>query len=339
MKVGVGSVEEVDVMTPSTLDHRDGVWLEGHAHEWVRVGLISPDQAESIKHFEHLDEPVAPQRLTIVAEVASYLGSVIAFAGGGAIVGRYWDELGTPVQLLSAFAIAAVGFAAGTWLVHLAEAGTERLGSFLWVVGAGGVAMAAAVTMHQIDPRDPAWFAVVIGLLVLTVGLGLWRNLNRPLQMLTAAGGLVALSAGVSNLLDVSVWVVGSITWVASTAFGVVAALDHVRPRLVALAVSAAGVMVGAFVLAGQSERTAALVSMASAAMIVSFALYDRSWPLVALGLIAFFIAMMAMMQTVLRGMAAQLVAVVIGLIVVAAVAMRAQRTSGTDSASSPDPR
>ena len=49
-------------MAASTLERKDGAWLQGHAHDWVAAGLISADQAESIKHFEHLDEPVVPQR-------------------------------------------------------------------------------------------------------------------------------------------------------------------------------------------------------------------------------------------------------------------------------------
>jgi hypothetical protein len=312
-------------MTTPTVD-RDRAWFERHAHDWVEAGLLSPDQAASIRHFEHLDEPEAAPRLTTVAEVASYLGSVIAFAGGAAIVGPNWDEFGMVGQLAIALALTTIGFTVGTWLVHLAEAGTRRLGSFLWVVGAGGVAMAVAVVMHEIDPRDRAWFAVVIGSALLAIGLGLWRNLDRPLQLLTAAGGLVAAGAGVTELLDVSVWVAAPVTWVAAATFGVVAAFDHVRPRLLALAVSAAGVMIGSFEFAGQSERTSAVASTVSAAMIVAFALHDRSWPLVALGLWAFFLAMTAMMQTVLLGTAARLVAVVVGLVVVAYVAMRAQR-------------
>ena len=313
-------------MAPSTLEHKGEAWLEGHADEWVAAGLISPDQAESIRHFEHLDEPVAPQRLTIVAEVASYLGSVIAFAGGAAIIGPNWERLGTVGQLALAFAVAAVGFVVGAWLVHLGEIGTMRLGSFLWVVGAGGVAMAVAVAMHDVDPRDDVWYAVAIGASLLAIGLGLWRNLDRPLQLLTAAGGLVALAAGAGDLLDIPVWVGSSIVWIASAGFGVFAAFDRVRPRLVALAVSAVGVMTGSFAFAGESERFSAILALVSAAIIVSFALYERAWPLVAIGLFAFFMATMSMMQTVLHGMGARLVAVLVGLAVVAYVAMRAQR-------------
>lgn len=317
-------------MSSTTFEHKHDAWLVGHAEQWVEAGLISPQQATSIKHFEHLDEPPPQSRLTIVAEVASYLGSVIAFAGGAAIVGPNWERIGVGGQLLIAAAIAALGFVVGTWLVRLGEIGTERLGSFLWLVGTGGLAMAAAVVMHEIDPRDGGWYAVVIGAPLLAVGFGLWRNLDRPLQLLTTAAGLAAVAGGAGELTDLSPWVRAPVVWVAAAGFGMVAAAGRVRPRLVALVVAAAGMMIGSMLFSMESERLSALVAVATAALIVSYALHDRSWPLVAVGLFAFFVATTSLMQTVLHGMLARLVAVVFGLIVVAVVAMRAQRSNST---------
>lgn len=313
-------------MTTPTLERHGVTWLDGHAEEWVAAGLISPDQARSIRRFEHLDEPAAPGYLTVVAEIASYLGSVIALVGGAAIIGPNWDRLGMIGQLMLALAITAVGFVVGTWLVHLAEPGTMRLGSFLWVLGTGGVAMAATVVMHEIDPRDQAWSAVVIGGSILVIGCGLWRNLDRPLQLLTVAGGLGASGAGVAELLDASVWAVAPTVWIVSAGFGVLAAFGRVRPRLVALAASAAGILIGSFAFAGESEGLAAVIALLSSAVIVSLALHDRTWLLVALGLFGFFMATASMMQTVLHGMGSRLTAVLIGLVIVAYVAMRAQR-------------
>lgn len=320
-------MQQGGVMSSATLERKDGAWLDGHAHDWVAAGLISADQAESIRHFEHLDEPAEAQRLTVVAEVASYLGSVIAFAGGAAIVGPNWEQLGTVGQLVLACAIAAVGFAVGTWLVHLAEPGTERLGWFLWVVGAGGLGIAAAVITNAIDPRDGAWYSVAIGLPLVVVGVGLWRNLDRPLQLLTGAVGVLVASAGLKELTGLSPWVAASTLWAVSLAFGLLAARDVVRPRLTALVIAAAGLMIGSILVAPENERFSAIAAVLSAALIVAYALHDRSWPLVGIGLFAFLVSTVTLMQTVLHSMGARLVAVLVGLAVVAYVAMRAQRT------------
>lgn len=323
-------------MAPSTLERRSLAWLDDHTREWVAEGLISDDQAGAIRHFEHLDElarvddvrTLAPQRLTTVAEVAVYLGSVIAFAGGAAIIGPNWEALGLLGQVVLGLAIAAVGFVAGTWMVRLAEPGTMRLGSFLWAIGTGGVGLAVSVVMQEIDPSNEGWIPLVIGLPVLAIGAALWRNLDRPLQLLTGVVGLALIGAGLGSLVDVPVLVASPIIWAASFGFGLLAALQRVRPRLVALAVSSVGLMLASFMLGEESERLAAIVAVATAAGIVAYALVDRSWPLVAVGLVAFFLAITMAMQTVLHGMGARLVAVTGGLLVVAAVAVRAQRSA-----------
>ncbi len=313
-------------MAPMTMQRTDGSWLDRHVREWVGAGLISESQAESIRRFERLDQPVAPPRLTVVAEVASYLGSVIAFAGGAAIIGPNWEALGLAGQGAVALSIAAVGFVVGAWLVRLGEAGTLRLGSFLWAVGTGGVALAVAAVVNEVDPSDGAWYGVAIGVPVLAIGAAMWRNLDRPLQLLTGGVGFVIAGGGLTELTHVPVAIAAVVLWVVSFAFGLLAARDVVQPRLTALAMGAVGLMTGSFMFGDESERVAAVIAVMSAAMIVAFALHDRSWPLVAIGLVAFFIATTSMMATVLQGTGARTIAVVLGLAVVAYVAIRAQR-------------
>lgn len=318
-------------MAASTLERRPAAWLDEHAREWVDHGLISDAQAGAIRHFEHLDQVEEPPRLTVVAEVASYLGSVIAFAGGAAIVGPNWERIGLLGQLAVGAAIAVIGFVAGTWLVHEAEPGTVRLGTFLWTIGTGGVALAAGAFVNAIDPRDDGWFGVMIGVPVLAVGLVLWRNLERPLQLVTSVVGLAITAAGLGGLIDVPVRISSPVVWGGSLLVGVLAATGRVRPRTVALAAAAVGLLVASFMLGEDSERLAAIVAVATAAGIVAYALLDRSWVLVAIGLAGFFLAMTMAMQTVLPGMGARLLAVLVGLAVVGAVAVRAQRSARRD--------
>ena len=49
-------------------------------------------------------------------------------------------------------------------------------------------------------------------------------------------------------------------------------------------------------------------------------------------GLLAFFVAITMAMLTVIEGMVARLIAVLFGLVVVAAVALRAQRSARSDA-------
>jgi hypothetical protein len=180
--------------------------------------------------------------------------------------------------------------------------------------------------VHWIGPVDDAWYAVAIGLTIAVLGLGLWRSLDRPLQLLTGAGGVLVTCGGVIGLTGMSTWIAAPVLQVASIAFAGLTLAGRVRPRLVALVISAVGLMIGAFLYADLSQEFSAIMAMVSAAGIVTFALVDRSWPLVALGLLAFFVATTSMMETVLDGIVARLIAVVLGLTVLAAVAFRAQK-------------
>ena len=102
-----------------------------------------------------------------------------------------------------------------------------------------------------------------------------------------------------------------------------------------ALAVSAVGVMIGAMMFGAVNEDVAAIVAISTAAAVVSFALRDLLLPLLAIGMVEFFIATTSLMNTLLTGMFARLIAVLIGLGAVAYVALRAQRMGGSVSARS----
>jgi hypothetical protein len=252
----------------------------------------------------------------------------VAFAGGAFIVGPNWDALGVVGQTALGVAIAAIGLVIGTWLVRQAEAGAVRLGTFLWLVATGGVALSTAAVMVEIDPSEEGWIPFMIGLPVIAIGTALWRNLDRPLQLLTAVAGLILIGTGIAIVIDVSMWAASPVVWGASVLFGILAAIGRLHPRLPALVIASAGAMLGSFMLGEESERLAAVAAVATASVIVAYALQQRCWPLVGVGLFAFFIAMTSLMQTVLEGMAARLIAVIFGLAVVTAVAVRAQKAA-----------
>ena len=68
-------------------------WLDEHAEQWVEHGLITSDQVDAIRDFEQHEAP--EPRLSIVAELAVYLGSVLALMSGAMMVGPNWEALRT----------------------------------------------------------------------------------------------------------------------------------------------------------------------------------------------------------------------------------------------------
>lgn len=290
-------------------------WIDRRAEEWVRAGLVTTDEAEAIVRYEHRPTERV-ERLSIGAEVASYLGSVLALMGGAFVVARSWDRMPFAGRAGLAVAIAFVGLAAGTWLVRIAEAGTVRLGTFLWAVGTGGIAMLVVVTGDRVLD-DPGWVLVATGAAVLVLGVGLWRNLERPLQFLTAGVGAVLVLAGIGELVEIPI-LVGSIVLMAvGGVLALGAGLGWLVPRDLVTAAGAASAFIGAMSLSEIDERVGPFVALAVAALLVAHALVARRTPLLVIGVIGTLIATQAVLMTTFSGALASMIVSLIGLAVV----------------------
>ena len=75
---------------------------------------MSSDQVEAIRTFERThtdtrsDDDAAP-RLSIAAELAVYLGSVVTLMSGAMLAGQRWDSLGTGGRAGIGLVVAALG--------------------------------------------------------------------------------------------------------------------------------------------------------------------------------------------------------------------------------------
>ena len=136
-------------------------WLDEHTGQWVEHGLVTSDQVDAIRAFEQHE--TAEPRFSIVAELAVYLGSVLALMSGAMMVGPNWEALRTAGQMAIGLAIAALGFVAGARLIRLDDGGTRRLASFMWLIGTGGIALTLGAIVDTAAFQSPAWNVVVIG--------------------------------------------------------------------------------------------------------------------------------------------------------------------------------
>jgi hypothetical protein len=311
--------------------------LDERAGEWVRAGIVSSDQAEAIVRFEH--EPERPAgRLTLDAEVASYLGSALALLGGLLVVERRWEQLGLGGRLGLATTIALVGFVAGTWLVRLGESGTVRLGAFLWMVGTAGVAMSVAVVSDQVVD-EPGWVLVAVGAVVAGIGGALWGNRARPLQLVTLAAGVVLVLSGVGELVRIPIWVGSAALLVTGGLVAVAGASGRLLPRDLATAIGAASAFVGALSLSEIDRRIGSFVALAVAAMLLAFAIVAHRVVLLVLGLLGTLVATQALLMTTFSGALASMAVAIIGLaVVVGAVLVSLQPDHDVDgSGARPD--
>ena len=309
-------------------------WFDEHAAAWVEHGLMTNEQLEAIRDYEHVhdhepigSEAAAPSRFSLGAELAVYLGSVVALMSGAMIVGQSWESLTTVARAGIGFAVAALGFVAGARLVGLDDAArTRRLASFMWLIGTGGVALATATLADSADLDEPAWNLVIIGLPVLAIGAALWRNLDRPLQVLTTAVGAGLVLGGAGALLSTPTWLGGIIVWSIAVTIGVLAITQRLRPELYVLGVAAIGSMIGATMLIDISEVVGTAFATLTAAGIVAVALARRSTPILVIGVLAFLQALQGLLMTTLNGAVAALVVAVAGIAVVVVVIARSTR-------------
>jgi hypothetical protein len=309
-------------------------WFDEHAEAWVEHGLMTTEQLEAIRAFEHVpeyasvgDESTTTSRFSLVAELAVYLGSVIALMSGAMIVGQTWESLTTAARAGIGVAVAALGFVAGERLVRLDDAArTRRLASFMWLIGTGGVALATATVADRAQFDEPAWTVVIVGVPVLAIGAALWRNLDRPLQVLTTAVGAGLVIGGTGALLSTPAWLGGVIVWSIAFAVGVLAITQRLRPELYVLGVASIAAMIGALMLIDVSELVGTSIATATAAGIVAVALARRLTPILVIGVLAFLQSLQGLLLTTLNGAVAALVVAVAGIAVVVVVIARSTR-------------
>jgi hypothetical protein len=301
-------------------------WLDEHAEQWVEHGLVTNDQVDAIRAFEQLE--LAQPRLSIVAELAVYLGSVLALMSGAMMVGPNWEALRTAGQMAIGFAIAALGFVAGARLIRLDDPGTRRLASFMWLIGTGGVALTLGAVLDAAAFEEPGWNLLIIGVPVGALGAALWRNRDRPLQVLTTAVGAGLAIGGVGALLAIPPWIGGIIVWTTALVVGALAIAQVFRPEVYVLAVAAISSMIGAVMLSDVSELTASVAATITAAGIVAVGLARHLVPILVIGVIAFLQSLQGLLITTVNGALGAAVVAVVGLVLVIIVIARSTRGS-----------
>lgn len=309
--------------------------LRSRVHRWQEAGILTREQGEQILKFE--GTPVsgvtlggvpapATRRLSLVAELVSYLGVVLVLASGGVFVSRLWHGLGLWGRIGVGIVAALVGFIGGRIVSRWNEEGTTRLAWFFWLLGTGGVAMSTAVAMDRIGGHRVSWTLLVTGLVVLGVSVSLWRNLERPLQFLSSVVGFALIVAGIVQFThrEPSAFVIGSFIWVAGVALGL-SALKYVRPALLALLVAQGALFMGGMaMIASQGRLVGFMLGLLGAVAGVALGLTKRETPIVTAGIISFFVFVIRVLSYYLRGPGTILVAFVMGVALVGVVIWRA---------------
>ena len=311
-----------DVLPPTTR------WLDEHLAEWIEAGIVDEAQRSAIESYERGRETAVARRLGIGAEVAVYLGSVLALTGGAVAVGNAWDELSFPARLALACAIAVVGLAGGHWTFRYEEPGTDRVAGFITALGVGGVAFGVALVGDRIDPRERAWVVVAVGVAVLAVSALVWANRDRPMQL---AGTVLGFGIAGSALLEVvgeHVWVGGLVAIAVGTGLALFGHVGRVRPELMAVVAGGVVAYIGGFMLGDLNEHLGPAAALGIAVVFVLSAVRVDQPLLLVLAIFGATIASAALLSTTFDSALSALFIALIGLVLVVVVVMRSSRRS-----------
>jgi hypothetical protein len=307
----------------------DRTWLRRHARRWVDAGLMSAEQADAVVRFEHPEVErelgeVTP-RLGLLAEATVYVGSVLALLAGAFVMGQSWDSVPVPVRVLVGLVVTGLGLGGGRIVVRIGDAGALRLAGFLRAIGAAGAGFAAGVTAVESDAPD--WvIGVSVGVVLSAVGIALWRNLDRPLQMFTTVAGAIAIGVGIASSVQPPGWIVGASVWVAGLLFGAAGMTQRLRPPVYVASVGAVAMILGAFGAIDLLGDAGLFAVMATAAAVVVAGVAMHTVPVLAIGVLGLLQSTVQALATLVRGAVGLIVVMVIGVAMVVIVLDRARR-------------
>lgn len=311
-----------DVLPPTTR------WLDEHLDEWIEAGIVDEAQRSAIESYERGRgrETVVARRLGIGAEVAAYLGSVLALTGGAMAIGESFERWSLAPRLALGLVIMAVGLGIGHILFGVGEPGTDRLGGFVTTLGVGGLALSTGLVADEIAPREGGWIALAVGASVLAVSLVLWRNRDRPLQLATSVVGFGVTGAAVTDLSGQHWWVCGLVFIGAGALLSLLGHARRAHPSLIALLAGGVGAFVGAQMLADVNRHLGPVTALAVALVAVVYAVHADLTPLLVLAVLGAAIATGALLETTFNSALSALFVALIGLALVIIVITRSAR-------------
>jgi len=236
--------------------------------------MNDPDQAmaeESARLSEAAAHP--PKGIPPVAEALGYVGGALALGAGIALIVRYWTELGPYGHIGIGVLLAVVGLLGGFVMERLEGDAAKRLSQFLLFAGVAGVGLAVGFAARRVgylylkpaqgsvDPimqsvDEWAWFAGATAVAV-SGGLIWWRR-HSALQHLAFGLGVAAAALLALPLMPVEGydWGPGAVLASVGLIWGALSLRDLLPPRVVGLALSALGIVVGIEMMVGSVGPT-----------------------------------------------------------------------------------
>ena len=291
---------------------------------WVKAGLISADQGESIKQFEEtgVAQPAAePGGLrAVLAEIAGYLGAALIVTALAALLRDLWQDLSPWLQIgivaLITFVLGWVGLS----IRDSEEPALRRLAAVLLALAPGGIAWTLYIFGVEVFRNEEGPFIPVVLLVAALAATWFYRIFAHFFTQASTFVLWVWFVASVPNTidsLDSRVWwillLALGVAWLMLTEAGVLV------PERLGHVLGTGAALIGA---GGSSDYgwDPWFPGLLVAAAIVAFGVYRAKPVLVGLGAGGFFIFLAMLLFEELNESAALLVLLVIGVLLVVGV-------------------
>lgn len=271
--------------------------LEVQINDWVAEGIITETQAARIRDRARVPvaatrEP-APQRTTglggdelrsYAVEALGYLGGLLVVIAAMLLANLYWSDLGVGARV-GILAGAAVGLVVAGSLTP-ADRGDawSRLRSVLWAAATAAVAGTAAVFVDEVLEWQETDMALAVSGAATVAAALLWLAHRTALQQIVLmVGSMIVAGTALDEFLDGD-WAIGVGIWAVALTWVVLGSTQRLRPREMAMALGAVGMVFGAS--ATMTYDAGIVLALLTVAGVVLVAVLARSLPMLGAGAI-----------------------------------------------------
>lgn len=252
--------------------------------ELVEQSVLTPEQAAAVA------EALAPKRsrraLSPAAEVAAYIGGVVALVAAVMIAADLWSYLDDLTQIAVFASAAVVLWAGGRWLLPTQDSAAGRLAGTLWLLSVAATGAAAWSASGNAllfgDRKEPV---LVLGLVMTAHAALLWWRRRAALQQ-------IALYAGVMTTVGAALWllpqppdeVYGLTVWGVGVLWTVLVLAGVMAPRRTGAALGGVTAFAGAEALWSANQDAGLVVALATVAALFVAGGVAREVTLVGIG-------------------------------------------------------
>lgn len=229
--------------------------------------VLTEGQAQAV--IDEVAVAAPARRISPAAEIAAYVGGILATVAAITVVSRFWIDIPALQQVLIFAVVSFALWFAGRSVRAVEDPAAQRLTSALWLMSTAAAASAAWVTGDDILRLNETETSLFVGLVSAAHGTLLWLRHRTSVQQLVIFAAVLATGgAGIAigdsppeEIWGIAVWALG-VVWALLGVSGVM------RPVTTAAAVGAVTAVIGAEVLAVVSATPGLLLGLATVSVL-----------------------------------------------------------------------